>query len=118
MALVLPDDGPGARWRPDLFDRMTVWFGERSEVTQMVMFGVPAFYVGGRVFVCVWGDGVGLRLPTEVAQSVVGLTGLRSFTPLGRTPMRGWIQRDCTDEPQFTSTLALSDAAYEYVRTL
>jgi len=97
---------------------MSLWFEGQHGVTQGAMFGVPAFLVDGRVFACVWGDGVGLRLPTETAQTVVGLMGLKSFTPFGRSPMRGWIQRDCTDVPEFTPTRKLCDAACAYVRAL
>lgn len=118
MAINSSGSGPGARWRPDLLEAMTTWFGERPDVTQGMMFGVPAFFVAGRLFVCVWGDGVGLRLPTDIAQTVVGLAGLKSFTPLGRSPMRGWIQRDCTDVPGFTASRALCEAGYEYVRSV
>ena len=97
---------------------MSLWFEGQRGVTQGTMFGVPAFLVDGRVFACVWDDGVGLRLPTEAAQTVVGLQGLESFTPFGRSPMRGWIQRDCIDAPEFTATRKLCDAACAYVRAL
>jgi len=97
---------------------MSLWFEGQQGVTQGTMFGVPAFFVAGRVFACVWGDGVGLRLPTETAQTVVGLRGLKSFTPFGRSPMRGWIQRDCADAPELKATRELCEAACAYVRAL
>ena len=118
MSLDPSGNGPGARWRPDLLDGMTAWFADRPGVTSQPMFGVPAFFVEGRVFACVWGDGVGVRLSTETGQSVVGLRGLKSFTPFGRSPIRGWLQRDCTSDPDFAATQALCDAAYEYVQSL
>ena len=52
------------------------------------MFGFPAFYAAGKLVACVYGTGLGLRLPPEEAAELRGRTS-RTFEPYGRT-MRAW----------------------------
>lgn len=60
-------------------------------VTRGKMFGFPAFYVGGKLFACVYGDGVGLKLPEATARALEGEPGVGAFQPYGRARMRGWV---------------------------
>ena len=87
-------------------------------IAQRTMFGVPAFFVDGRLFCCVWGDGVGLRLPMAQAQTVVGADGLGPFRPFGRAPMRGWVQRDQPEAAALRQDADLIVAACEHIRGL
>lgn len=63
----------------------------RPEVTRGKMFGFPAYYTGGKLFACVYGDGVGLKLPQEVIRTLEGKPGLTPFRPYGRPRMKEWI---------------------------
>jgi hypothetical protein len=56
------------------------------------MFGYPAYYTGGKLFACLYGEGVGIKVPGQVADSLVGQEGIIRFQPLGRRPMKEWIQ--------------------------
>ena len=50
------------------------------------MFGMPAGFVNGNMFMGVWDDGVLLRLDDDTLSSVRGLPGVGSFAPMeGRT---------------------------------
>ncbi len=82
------------------------------------MFGVPAWCVSGRVFVCVWGPGVGLRLPKAHAESIAGVEGVAPFCPFGRAPMSGWLLRSAFEPGDLALSKALVLAAYAYVRAL
>jgi len=109
--------GPGARWREDVLAVVGDLLAEVPDVTRRTMFGVPAFFLGGRLLCCVWGDGVGLRLPLEQAQSLVGADGLSPFKPFGRAPMSGWVQRNGGPEG-LAEDRALILCACEHVRGL
>jgi hypothetical protein len=57
------------------------------------MFGFPAYYVGKKLCICLYEQGVGVKLPeqsaiklSEVDQNVV------PFQPSGRPKMREWVQ--------------------------
>lgn len=110
--------GPGARWRPEVLAAVTELLSDAPGVTQKTMFGVPAFFVDGRLFCCVWGDGVGLRFPMDRAQTVVGVDALGPFRPFGRAPMAGWVQRDAESPAGLEADRALISAACEHVRGL
>jgi hypothetical protein len=56
------------------------------------MFGYPAYYVHGKLFACIYGEGVGIKVPEKVAGSLVGRKGIVRFQPSGRKPMKEWIQ--------------------------
>jgi len=56
------------------------------------MFGYPAYYVHGKLFACIYGEGVGIKVPEKVAGSLVGRQGIVRFQPGGRKPMKEWIQ--------------------------
>jgi hypothetical protein len=52
------------------------------------MFGYPAFFAGRRLFACVYGDGIALRLKPD---DVIGTEArVNDFRPQGRV-MRGWV---------------------------
>lgn len=55
------------------------------------MFGFPAFYAGRKLFACIYGEGVGLKLPEETIQKLTG-THIVPFQPYGKPPMREWIE--------------------------
>jgi hypothetical protein len=53
------------------------------------MFGFPAFFVGRRLFACVFGSGLALKLPPPVLARVLAQPGVSRFEPYGRK-MREW----------------------------
>ena len=61
------------------------------------MFGYPAFYVGRKMFACVYRRIIGLKLPAERAAALVSSgTGFIWFQPYGRRAMREWVQVDAS----------------------
>lgn len=56
------------------------------------MFGYPAYYVKGKMFACLYENGIGIKVPEEMALDLVGKEGITNFQPLGRKRMREWIQ--------------------------
>ena len=110
--------GPGARWQGDVLETVGALLADVSGVSQKTMFGVPAFFVDGRLFCCVWGDGVGLRMPLELAQTFVGADALGPFKPFGRAPMGGWVFRGGIADGSRDVDGPLILGVCEHVRTL
>jgi len=54
--------------------------------------GTPAYYVNTKLFACLYEEGVGIKVPAKVAESLVGKQGIIRFQPKGRKPMKEWIQ--------------------------
>ena len=57
-----------------------------------MMFGYPAYYINRKLFACIYEEGVGIKVPEKVAESLVGRKGIVRFQPKGRKPMKEWIQ--------------------------
>jgi hypothetical protein len=57
------------------------------------MFGYPAYYAGKKLAICLYEQGVGLKLPALSAARLLETDpNVTSFQPMGRPKMREWIQ--------------------------
>ena len=83
--------GKGARFRSDVLAVLDALLGPRRDVRSGQMFGQPGYFVGRRLFACVYGDGVALKLPAEALAGLNGSPECRPFAPWNRGPMRQWV---------------------------
>ena len=64
-------------------------------VVEGKMFGYPAYYVNGKLFACIYGEGVGVKVPEDVAIKLLSeqhIQHIVPFQPLGKPKMKEWIQ--------------------------
>jgi len=54
------------------------------------MFGFPGYWAGKKLFACLYGPGVGFKLPPDRAQEALKMPGFSPFTPRGRR-MAAWV---------------------------
>ena len=79
--------------------------------------GLDAYFVGDRMFACISGAGVGLRLPVATATELqFSRNDVVPFQPGGVTSTREWIQLNCADAADYAKHLALFQASLEFVR--
>lgn len=78
------------------------------------MFGFPAYYAGRRLFACVYGSGVGIKLPAARAAGLLDGGGGVPFRPYGRPPMRHWVElrRSRPEDYRKDRALLLEAAAF------
>lgn len=79
------------------------------------MFGYPGYYVGKKLFACVYGQGVGLKLPEHQAGELLALPHITAFQPLGRPRMREWIQINRAESCEYLKDLDLFMASIAFV---
>ena len=66
------------------------------------MFGFPAYYAGNKLCICVYEGGVGIKLPEASAKRLLGSDlNAKPFQPMGKAPMREWIQIDLVDSDEY-----------------
>lgn len=82
---------PPPGYRPEVERVVADLVTDLSGVRPGKMFGFPAFYVERRLFACIYGEGVGLKLPEETIRDLHG-PHIAPFQPYGRPPMREWIE--------------------------
>ncbi|MDQ4131042.1 MAG: hypothetical protein M3133_08655 [Actinomycetota bacterium] len=75
------------------------------------MFGFPAFYAAGKLVACVYGSGVGLRVPSEEAARLRGVP-TPAFEPYGRR-MRAWTFLEPAAAEELRGEAAVLEAAIE-----
>ncbi len=79
--------------------------------------GLDAYFVSDRMFACISGAGVGLRLPVATATELqFSRNDVVPFQPGGVTSTREWIQINCTDAVDYAKHLPLFQASLEFVR--
>lgn len=89
-----------------------------SIVTPGKMFGLPAYYIGKRLFACVYEDSVGLKLPADRAAMLIGQAGVTPFVPMGRRQMKAWVQLSREHPSDFREDMLLFEESIAYVAAL
>jgi hypothetical protein len=81
------------------------------------MSGLAAYFVNKRMFACVHGAGVGIRLPAATARELqFSRKDVSPFQPKGMPATREWVQLDHEDPADLRNDEALFLAAIEFVK--
>ncbi len=79
--------------------------------------GLDAYFVSDKMFACISGNGVGLRLPATVATELQFSRGnVVPFQPAGITSTREWIQIDRADAAEYEQDLQLFSDSIAFVK--
>jgi len=80
--------------------------------------GLDAYFVSDKMFACLSGDGIGLRLPVATATELhFSRNDVVPFQPGGVSATREWIQINCAEAADYDKHLPLFQASLEFVRT-
>ena len=78
---------------------------------------LDAYFVSDRMFACISGDGVGLRLPAAtVSELRFSRDNVVAFQPGGMASTREWIQIARADPADYARDLELFEAAIAFAR--
>src|SRR5215208_1383374 len=79
--------------------------------------GLDAYFVNDRMFACISGNGVGLRLPVSTATELLfSRENVTSFQPSGVPTTQEWIQINREDASEYAEDLDLFRASVEFVK--
>ncbi len=79
--------------------------------------GLDAYFVKDKMFVCISGDGVGLRLPVAAATELqFSRDNVVPFQPGGMAGTREWIQINRAEAVDYEKDLELFQTSLEFVR--
>jgi hypothetical protein len=79
------------------------------------MFGYPAYYINRKLFACLYEEGVGIKVPEQVADSLVVKKGIIRFQPKGKRPMKEWIQINHERSEDYRKDEEILKISVEYV---
>ena len=79
--------------------------------------GLDAYFVSDRMFACISGRGIGLRLPAATATELqFSRDNVVPFQPAGLGSTKEWIQIDRSDAADYEKDLELFQASLEFVK--
>ena len=79
--------------------------------------GLDAYFVSDKMFACISGDGVGLRLPVATATELqFSRDNIVPFQPGGTASTREWIQINRSDAAEYEKDLELFQASLAFVK--
>ena len=79
--------------------------------------GLDAYFVSDRMFACISGRGIGLRLPAATATELqFSRDNVVPFQPAGLASSREWIQIDRAEAAEYEKDLELFQASLEFVK--
>jgi len=86
-------------------------------VTTKKIKALHAYFVSDRMFACISGNGVGLRLPAAMARELqFSRDNVVPFQPAGLGATREWIQIDRADAADYEKDLELFRQSLEFVK--
>jgi hypothetical protein len=79
--------------------------------------GLHAYFVSDRMFACISGQGIGVRLPVAVARELhFSRNDVVPFQPAGLPATKEWIQIDRADAADYEKDLEVFRQSLEFVR--
>ena len=79
--------------------------------------GLDAYFVSDKMFACISGGGIGLRLPATTATELQFSRGdVAPFQPRGMTSSREWAQIDRADVAEYEKDLELFQTSIAFVK--
>jgi len=82
------------------------------------MFGFPAYYAGKKLCICLYEQGVGVKLPEQSAAKLLKADpNVVPFQPMGRRKMREWIQINLTRSEDYRQYQSVLEESIRHVLT-
>ena len=79
--------------------------------------GLDAYFVNDRMFACISGEGIGLRLPVAAATELqFSKDNVVPFQPRGLPSTREWIQINRADAADYEKDLELFQSSLDFVK--
>jgi hypothetical protein len=80
------------------------------------MFGFPAYYVGKKLCICLYEQGVGVKLPEQTAKKLLAEDqNVILFQPMGKPKMREWIQINLSCSEDYKQYKAVFEESIRHV---
>ena len=86
-------------------------------VSARTINGLDAYFITDKMFACISGEGVGLRLPVAVATELqFSMDSVVPFQPGGVASTREWIQINRANAADYEKDLPIFQASMEFVK--
>jgi len=105
------------RDKPTRKDQIDALLLALPNVSARKINGLDAYFVADKMFACISGKGIGIRLPVATATELqFSRENVTSFSPGGMASTREWIQVDREDAADYAKDLELFQASIDFVK--
>ncbi len=88
----------------------------RPHVRPGKMFGFPAYYAGRKLCICLYEQGVGVKLPEQSAAELLRVDrNAVPFQPMGKPKMREWVQINVSRSEEYRQYKAVFEESIRHV---
>jgi hypothetical protein len=102
-------------FEPAVKEALDAFLLDNPEVEPGKAFGMPAYYVNGKMFAGVYHDSATLKLPGDAAAEALEREDVSEFEPMKGRKMKNWVLLRHEDPVEFVSDRKLFDVAFDYV---
>lgn len=96
-----------------VLDELLLGYGQ---VRPGKMFGFPAYYAGAKLCICLYDEGVGIKLPeASVTKLLNSDPNARPFQPMGKPRMREWVQIDLNNSDDYRKYQSVFTESIRYL---
>ena len=79
--------------------------------------GLDGYFVGDRMFACINGEGIGLRVPAATARELqFSRDNVSAFQPAGLPASKEWIQVDRAEAADFEKDREIIQSSFDFVK--
>ena len=103
---------------PAIKEALDSFLLENPEVEPGKAFGMPAYYVNGKMFAGVFSDGATIKVPAETAAELLGREDIEEFSPMAGRKMKNWVIIRHEKPADFARDKDLFSTAFDYVYAL
>jgi hypothetical protein len=105
-----------ANYNPEIKSVLDSFLLTNPHVRSGKMFGFPAYYVGKKLCICLYEQGVGVKLPQEkVAWLLEADPNTIPFQPLGKPKMREWVQINLSQSEDYRQYQTVFEDSIHYL---
>lgn len=103
---------------PEALAAFAAAFPDDSRAEQRKMFGMPAGFINGNMFLGVFADGVVLRLPPPRLEALRALEGVGDFEPMHGRPWKEYVHVNAPTWGESADLKTWALAALDHVATM
>lgn len=109
---------PKMGYSREIRDVLDSFLLENPDVEPGKAFGMPAYYINGKMFAGVYEDGATIKVPEETAAELLERDGFEEFRPMDRHTMKNWVVIKREDPREYVKDRELFEDAMGYVLLL
>ena len=87
-------------------------------VVEGKMFGHAAYYVNGKLFACIHGGGVGVKVLEGIANKLLSEQRAVPFQPMDKPKMREWVQINRARSADYRKDIGILRTSVQFVSHL